>query len=297
MMARLRQARQYAKKRAAKLSVPASMSKFMKRQRWTRLMLVRKLAGAPAIAQRKISWGWHEHPKVRNSTFKLRECKPYALLLRGDTADMNTFDEVFKRNSYGRSLAKGQEWVDLGGHGGFFAVRALMAGAKFVHSYEPHPGNRKLYSLNCRGWPCECLAQAVVAPKSSARSVTLHVAANPKNTSRHSIVPVRGRARVHVRTSVTLDDVLQKHTRANAVKMDIEGAELDILEANIKFPARIKTLVFEYSFSHDVSVKRFKKIIKLLKSQFSRVKYPPSALKRPEGVKYHNRDIIVHCQR
>ena len=73
---------------------------------------------------------------------------------------------------------------------------------------------------------------------------------------------------MHVRASVTLDGVLQKHTRANAVKMDIEGAELDILEANIKFPARIKTLVCEYSFSHDVSVKRFKKIIKLLKSQF-----------------------------
>ena len=295
MMARLRMARHSIRTRAAKLSVPPSMSKFMKRQRWNRLMLVRKLLGAPAIAQRKIIW--HEHPGFRKSIWKLRECKPYALLLRGDSADVATFDEVFKRNSYGQSLAKGQEWVDLGGHGGFFAVRALMAGAKFVHSYEPHPGNRKLYSLNCRGWPCKCLTQPVVGSKSSAHPVHLHMAANPKNTSRHSILPVKGRPQLHVRGSVTLDGVLKKHTRATAVKMDIEGAELDILEANIKFPARINTLVFEYSFSHDASVERFKKIMQLLKSQFSSVKYPPSALQRPDGVKYHNRDIIVHCQR
>ena len=221
------------------------------------------------------------------------------VLLNDSSTDADALEELFKNHVYGKSLATGQTWIDVGGHRGLFAILALMAGAKQVYSYEPHPGNAQVYSWNCRGWPATVRQQAIVADGTS-RSTTLYVSRNPKDTWRHTMLPVRDRGRLHIESVATLDKLIRTHATADAIKLDCEGAELEILET-VVFPMRIKTLVFEYSFSHDPSVPRFRKIISRLKASFKWVHYPPSAMRRPcvDGVytKYKDRDVVVHCSR
>ena len=163
----------------------------------------------------------------------------------------------------------------------------------------PTQANAMVYSWNCRGRPTTLRRQACVAD-GTARSTTLCVSANPKNTWRHTTLPVRGRARLHIESVATLDKLVRDHATADAIKLDCEGAELDRLE-NVVIPKRIKTLVFEYSFSHDPSVPRFRKIISRLKASFTSVHYPPSVMRRPcvNGVykRYRGRDVVVHCSR
>ena len=85
----------------------------------------------------------------------------------------------------------------------------------------------------------------------------------------------------------------------NCIKMDIEGAELEILH-KATFPKRIRCLVFEYSYSADPRMSRFRAVIRRLRQCFTNVEFPPSALKRPVGkdgveIRYSNRDVLVHC--
>ena len=109
----------------------------------------------------------------------------------------------------------------------------------------------------------------------------------------------RGRGRLHIESVATLDKLVRDHATADAIKLDCEGAELEILET-VVLPKRIKTLVFEYSFSHDLAVPRFREIISRLKASFKSVHYPPSATTRcVNGVykRYKDRDVVVHCSR
>ena len=102
-----------------------------------------------------------------------------------------------------------------------------------------------------------------------------------------------------VRNSLTMKELLVTHKDVAAIKIDVEGEEIDILET-ASFLARIKTLVFEYSFSRDPNVTRFKNLMAKLKQRFSTVKYPRSALARPRlqdgtWVTFNHRGVIVHC--
>jgi hypothetical protein len=53
--------------------------------------------------------------------------------------------------------------------------------------------------------------------------------------------------------------------------MDIEGAEMAILEAMDEFP---KKMVFEWSFDIDESLTRYRKLIKKLGPKYQNVKAP-----------------------
>jgi hypothetical protein len=136
---------------------------------------------------------------------------------------------------------------------------------------------------------------AVVTECTGARPTTdMYVAKNPKNTWRHTVLPVQGRTKIKV-PCVAMKDVLKKHGAVDAVKLDIEGTEIAMLQKTT-WPKRVKVLTFEWSFSHDASVDTFKGVIKYLRKGFT-CNFPPSTLKRPEGMRRHDRDVVVHCFR
>ena len=137
-------------------------------------------------------------------------------------------------------------------------------------------------------------AEAVTANKSGEANLFLH----GRSDARHTLIPVRRRRQIRV-NQTKLCSVLAENSQINCIKMDIEGSELEMLQS-LLLPARIRCLVFEYSFSVDARVSVFKKTISHLKGLSANVKYPPSALNRPKSdngkeVRCSNRDIVVHC--
>ena len=227
-------------------------------------------------------------------------CGVFKFLLCKNSTDENALRGIFKNNEYGKSLSEGLTWIDCGCHKGLFAIRALMAGAKYVYGFEAHPGNVKYAKYNLGGWPAKVYLGGVASDDEGYKSGSLYVASSPANTWRHSMTPISGRSALLVRTIYTMSEILDKWSDADAVKLDIEGGEINILKT-MKWPERVKTLVFEYSFSHDPDVGNFVKIVRNLKKCFKTVTFPPSALTRPvKNGKYQklgNKDVIVHCSR
>ena len=252
-------------------------------------------ASTEAEAEKKSS------PKeVKRTTRRVDyEVGPFDFSLRPGTSDESTLEQIFSRHVYDRSLreAKGRYWLDLGAHCGMFALRALQFGAMGVFCYECLKVNHRLLQQNTVGWPAKAFIGLVELdpPKSGGY---LYASAAPHSATRHTTKVTRGRLEIFVRQTYSIRACLSRHRQVTAVKLDIEGSELDILE-HFTWPKRISLLVVEYSFSNDPDVKRFRRIIAMLRKQFRSVSFPPSALNRPmvdgKPVVYHDRDVMVHC--
>jgi FkbM family methyltransferase len=92
------------------------------------------------------------------------------------------------------------------------------------------------------------------------------------NKYRHTIYKKKGRESITIPIK-SIKSILSK-TRFDCIKMDIEGAEIDILEFLKPSDYKkygIKKMVFEYSFDIDNSIPRFLKIMDRLKKYFKNV--------------------------
>mmetsp|Transcript_26778 Transcript_26778/g.59134 ORF Transcript_26778/g.59134 Transcript_26778/m.59134 type:complete len:280 (+) Transcript_26778:26-865(+) len=146
-------------------------------------------------------------------------------------------------------VQRGERWLDVGAHKGYFALRALAQGASCFcveaeeHNFETLCRNLLQYSS------ARQMRALVVPPSMSGGCKPLKV--SRKNT-RHSLFEVpegaaySGETQV-VPTSTTLGMILGAHGPFDAVKMNIEGAENDVL-ATVADWGAVKKLVFEYSF-------------------------------------------------
>jgi FkbM family methyltransferase len=192
--------------------------------------------------------------------------------VRQGSSDEKTLKEVVLKRSYARrdfptEQADG-EWLDLGANIGAFTVLVASAGSS-VRAYEPDPASFELLKMNvdANGLSerVKLYNKAVVADE--RKTVTFYVNSAKKNYWRNSIVkPWRGGYSLEVE-AVRFDKVI---VREHATKMDIEGAEMPILEAMTKFPDR---LVFEWSFDIDRSIPRFTNVIAKLRKAYGNVVY------------------------
>jgi len=223
---------------------------------------------------------------------------------RPDTTDDMSIDDIVKKRVYDRfpiiplenkqrrktHLPPNQVWLDLGGNVGAFSIWACHCGAKSVYCFEPDPENFKQVQTNLQLNPCtyekvEVFQNAVTW---LAKPYQLYV---PKNNTRdkwrHTTLPVRGRVPLFpidskLKESVGFKDFLLQHPDITAIKMDIEGAEVEILEGMTLLDwkqTHVKYLTFEYHFDRrdekgsfkDLS--RFYAIIHTLQTYFSHVKH------------------------
>lgn len=192
--------------------------------------------------------------------------------VRPNTTDAKAIDEVCIQNTYqNRAIAfefePAEEWLDLGGNIGAFAVLAAACGVESVVSVEPEPENLQLLEHNIQPFPNCCSVVAGCVGVGSGVS-TLHLCRTPYNKYRHSCIISKNRTE-HI--EATRHDFLQlvEDTGANCVKMDIEGSEIEILEAYGDKLAHLHKLVFEYTFDADPSVERFRNIISKLRESFA----------------------------
>jgi FkbM family methyltransferase len=146
-----------------------------------------------------------------------------------------------------RLVTPGSTVYDVGANAGYFALLSGELGAS-VHAFEPNPAVRALLSRSVelgRGditvVPC--------AVSGHAGKLPLYVS-GPGNTGRSGLMVERGTA-VEVDV-VTLDDYSERTgTRPQLVKIDVEGAEVGVLEGMGRLLADVKpTLIVELHVTH-----------------------------------------------
>lgn len=199
---------------------------------------------------------------------KKYEHKGLFFLAREGTSDKKTFDEVIVNNTYEKKYFKiksGEHWIDLGGNVGAFALNAISKGAT-VDIYEPDPFNCKMIEKNLKvnGFNANIYQKAVVA--NEAKKMTMYVG-NNMQVWRNSLYKNWGNQKFSV-DCINYRKVLNENCNA---KIDIEGAEMDILEDIMDFP---KKMVFEWSFDVDESLTRYRNVVKSLGYIYSEVKAP-----------------------
>ena len=197
---------------------------------------------------------------------------------RDGTSDLKTFEEVIRRDVYrkkGMTINKNEHWIDCGGNVGAFTLLACSLGAK-VTVYEPDPNNCKMIEKNLKlnSFNAEIVCAGLV--HNDIKKTNLYVG-NNGNVWRNSMFKNWNGKGLKV-DCVNFDEVIPDGV---CVKMDIEGAEMPILEnTNRKF----KKLVFEWSFDIDKNLHRFRRCcdrlmksyeIKFIDKRFYELVVPP----------------------
>lgn len=193
---------------------------------------------------------------------KQSEIKGIKFYHREGTSDLKTFEEVIGKDVYrkkGMTIERGEHWIDCGGNVGAFTLLACFLGAK-VTTYEPDPNNCQMIkkNLELNGFDAEIICAGLV--HNETKKANLYVG-NNGNVWRNSMFKNWNGKGLKV-DCVNFDEVIPDGV---CVKIDIEGAEMPILEnTNRKF----KKLVFEWSFDIDSSLPRFWNIIEKLQKQY-----------------------------
>lgn len=191
---------------------------------------------------------------------------------RDGTTDVKVIDEVIKRNVYehkkfGFLIKDAPIWLDLGGNIGTFTCLASSKGCS-VFTFEPEPDNFRLLSENVEVNNSQNVVlyrEGVVAGPDG--TLDLYLCKGDYNKYRHTIFKKRGRQSIQIKVS-NFKRVLES-VKPNGVKIDIEGAEIELLESITEWPSHVTHIVFEYSFDIDPSIARFKSIVDSLATQFS----------------------------
>ena len=190
---------------------------------------------------------------------------------RPDTTDQKVIDEVVTRHVYdhkkfGFRVEDCPKWLDLGANIGTFSCLAASKGCKVV-AFEPEPDNFRLLNENLAlnsSQGVTVFQEGVVAGPDG--TLDLYLCKGDYNKYRHTIFKKRGRQSIQIRVR-NFQKVLEE-CRPHGVKIDIEGAEIELLESVTVWPEHVTHVVFEYSFDIDPSIARFKKIIDSLATQF-----------------------------
>jgi FkbM family methyltransferase len=221
--------------------------------------------------------------------------------IRPNTTDIKVIEEVIDRQTYqkksiGFEVKPGSVWLDLGGNIGTFSIWALSKGAKKVYAYEPETENMKIFKAN--------MELSKVSPGKvnifneavgmNAGTTDLYLCKGDYNKYRHSIIPIRGRTSIKV-PIISIETVLAKFPEIDSIKIDIEGAEIEILETiDLSVLQNVNQLVYEWSFDVDSSIPRFLATCNRLKAHFKNIHW--TKVKETElTYTYFPRATNVYC--
>lgn len=162
--------------------------------------------------------------------------------LRDSPSSVDRVLWLYEPNKYAnlaRFLPPGGGFVDVGSNLGEFTVWATRCGGPStrVLAFEPDPNNRALLERNLRQHHIDSRVQLeAIAVSSSAGTVSLFQGAQSDTSTIapnavHELEHMRPRSVIDVSTE-TLDAVLERSRlpRVDVVKIDVEGAELEVLK-------------------------------------------------------------------
>jgi len=200
---------------------------------------------------------------------KLLEHDGIKFYAREGTSDEKTFNEVIVNKTYQRKyfdIKENERWLDLGGNVGAFALTVLSKGAK-VEIYEPDPFSCRMIEKNLKvnNFDANIIQKAVVG--NNKKQMTMFVG-NNMQVWRNSLYKNWGNEKFSV-DCIHFSEVIKNAN--DCCKIDIEGAEMEILENMNIFP---KKLVFEWSFDVDKNLNRYRRVVEIMKANYENVKSP-----------------------
>lgn len=186
---------------------------------------------------------------------------------RPNTSDIKTILEVVERGVYEKKYFKiesGEHWVDIGGNIGAFTLLALSKGAT-VDVYEACNEHCELIKLNLElnAFSANIINKAVV--HDDAKETTLFIQKNG-NTWRNSIIK-NWRGSKKIVKCININTIIKE---SHCCKMDIEGAEMVILET---INSRFKKMVYEWSFDIDDNIDRYRCSLNKMNSLYDNIKH------------------------
>jgi FkbM family methyltransferase len=168
------------------------------------------------------------------------------LTLRGDTTDIFCFQKVLMHREYESPFSANPETkliVDAGANTGFATnyYAATFPNARVV-AIEPEAGNVKILKNNCEGLPNVTIYETALWPTSGRIELT-----DPGFGSwAYSVKDERSSVGIGSVETSTIDEILQQHGgHIDILKLDIEGAEFDLMKSNPSWLNRVDTIVVE----------------------------------------------------
>jgi FkbM family methyltransferase len=217
---------------------------------------------------------------------------------RPDTTDLNCIKEIHKQKVYqnvrlgfkfDEEHQSGKSWLDLGGNIGAFSRLIQECGGTGV-VFEPIKENYDILLTNVNPDIIQAMNSAVTHHEEE--ELEFYTATKERDKYRFTTMP---NARPVGRFANTnIKELLDMEF--DGIKMDIEGAELGIIDAE-KLP-KCDRLVMEYHFSKDKKMRNFHQRMEILRGMFSTVHYSPSInkydLDKDWPVSF---DQIIYCVR
>lgn len=166
-----------------------------------------------------------------------------SLLTRGDSDDQEVAREVMDADVYGLKEHAGRDFkkiLDLGGHIGSFAVKAAtMWPEAMVVSLEAMPTNALLIRMNTNRFKnVRVIDKAIVSSNSSETSFfTSNYDWGKSNQASHGRTAesmpsgTPDSRQMNTLPAIGIFEIMDEYGPFDFVKMDIEGAELGILQA------------------------------------------------------------------
>jgi len=173
------------------------------------------------------------------------------------------------------SISENDVWADLGANIGAFGV-LLHDKVKKIYGFEPHPNNCEVIKDqtsfgNITNYE---LVEAGVVSDDSVDHLDLYV--HEKEMSHNLIRKIKGQNKDSIQVPViSFKKLLEIYPDINKVKMDIEGAEYDIIINHHDWES-IDELWFEWHgrILKDRDNIKYKNTIEHLKKYFPNIKYP-----------------------
>tara|TARA_R110002124_G_scaffold128693_1_gene289695 strand:- start:1803 stop:2516 length:714 start_codon:yes stop_codon:yes gene_type:complete len=177
-------------------------------------------------------------------------------------SDFKTFEEVIGRGTYlkrGMQILPGERWMDCGGNVGAFALLACSLGAEVV-VYEPDPYNCEMIEKNLQLNNFNATIKQLALVSNDREKATLFIG-NNNNVWRNSIVKKWNSMGIEVQCA-NFDHEAKDF---QGCKMDIEGAEMPILEET---KSLFEKFVYEWSFDIDPSLTRLWNVLDKQKNDY-----------------------------
>jgi FkbM family methyltransferase len=187
---------------------------------------------------------------------------------RPGTLDAYIFKEV-RGYSKHVSFEKTDRWMDAGANIGAFSAM-IAPRVAHVAAFEPDVSN---FSLLCANAPMANVAKERFALVGNADTERTFYLNTKKNKGAHTLLAKRGRDVVTV-PATNINDALSRHG-INKIKMDVEGAEDELLYA-IQDWSGITQFVMEFHLLMlgDKDHSKYNRALALLRRNFKTVRAP-----------------------